>query len=460
MHVLNRTLAILMWAGVVATAQPHHDPRYLVGGDTPVINPAFASGVHRIDAGGSGPPTWSTLLAPGSYSRFTMDADNRQIVLGVEANPNAIGITSGLYRFDPSSNAVLTIVTYPMVPSVYHSFGHVTIDHNGDYIYTVGRHKPFAYDTFLMKVDRSGAGVTTLLAGPSLTALQGPVFSSRLIRDIDSGRVLLCVTESALQAPTTVNSPILAVDTDSGAVSTWAVTTGYAQWKGDFSMPQNHRTGWIDAAYNAQVYRQSPGNGGRSLVTLLPNPHLINGAGAYDLQTAPNPRLVYCRQFPSASGPQTYVSTIDPSNWAVTSTGAATPRIVAFGFDFYRGRHTQSIRTSPRRWTIRLSAPRFAGYGYVVAAGLSGVRPGIALADGSRINLVPDALTALTLGNGIPTIWTPGPGVLNAAGVAHAGLDLSSIGTLGIPLWIAWAVLDPASPTGFAYLPDTWVMRV
>ncbi len=460
MRTLMRIVVALTWGGLAAAAQPHHDPSYLVGGAIPVINPAFASGLHRIDVAPSGPPVWTSLYVPGAESRFTMDADNRQVVLGVEANPGAINVTSGLYRFDPTSNTILTIVTYPVVTSVYHSFGHVTIDHNGDYIFTVGRHMPFAYDTFLMKVDRSGAPVTTLLASPSLTALRGPVFSSRLTRDIDTGRVLLCVTESGLQVPTTVNSPILAVDTESGSVATWAVTTGYAQWKGDFNMPQNHRTGWIDATYQAQVYRQSPGTVGRSLVTLLPNPHVINGAGDYDLQTAPRPRLVYCRQWPAATGPQTFISYIDPSTWSVTSTGVAPPRIVSFGFDFYRGRHTQSIRVGPRRWTVRLSAPRFAGYPYVVAAGLSGVRPGIALSDGSRINLVPDALTALTVGNRIPAIWNPGPGLLGATGVAHATLDLAGTNTLGIPLWIAWAVLDPASPTGFAYLPDTWVMRV
>ena len=109
---------------------------------------------------------------------------------------------------------------------------------------------------------------------------------------------------------------------------------------------------------------------------------------------------------------------------------------------------------------IRLSAPRFAGYPYVIACGVSGVRPGIGLADGSRINLVPDAVTGLTAGNLIPAIWNPGPGVLDAAGGARAGLDLRGVGRLGTPLWIAWVVLDPKSPTGFAYLPDTYVMRI
>jgi len=440
-------------------AQPHHDPIYLIGGDLPVASPGFVTGVNVLDARGGGLPVVTPLLAPGAYSRFVMDANNRDIVVGVEARPNATGPTSGLYRLDPATKTLYTIAFRPAAASIYHSYGHVTIDHNGDYVYEVARITPYAYQSFIMKCDQAGQ-MTTLLSTVSLPGLRGPVFLSRLTRDIDTGHVLVCATEAGLTVPTTVNSPILAIDTETGSFTTWAVTTGYAGWKGFRSLTQNHRTGLIEAAFENWALRQYPGTGGRKLVAILPTPHFINGAGAYDLQTAPRPRLVYLRDWPAPSGPQTYLSHLDPATWAVTSTAASTRETHCYGFDFYRGRHTQSLSVGARRWVIRLSAPRFAGYPYVVAAGVSGVRPGVGLADGSRINLVPDGVTGLTMGNLIPAIWNPGPGILDASGVARARLDLTAIGKLGRPLWIAWAVLDPKSPTGFAYLPDTYVMRI
>ena len=75
------------------------------------------------------------------------------------------------------------------------------------------------------------------------------------------------------------------------------------------------------------------------------------------------------------------------------------------------------------------------------------------------INLNVDMVTLLTLGNLVPTIWNAGPGTLDAAGEARGLLDLDFIGGLGVPLWIAWIVLDPAAPVGIAYIPDTYVMR-
>ena len=124
----------------------------------------------------------------------------------------------------------------------------------------------------------------------------------------------------------------------------------------------------------------------------------------------------------------------------------------------------QTLKAGPSRWDILISCPRSAGYPYALAAGLSGVRPGIHLADGRRINLVADALTSLTLRNRLPGIFHPGTLMLDANGEARGLIDLSSLkpppGGFGIPLWIALAVLDPKAPTGIKYLPDTYVMRI
>ena len=81
------------------------------------------------------------------------------------------------------------------------------------------------------------------------------------------------------------------------------------------------------------------------------------------------------------------------------------------------------------------------------------------LPDGRRIYLVPDALTVLSARNALQPFFQPGPLMLDANGEATGNLDLSGIGPLGRPIWIAVAVLDPNAPLGVAYLPDTYVMR-
>jgi len=104
--------------------------------------------------------------------------------------------------------------------------------------------------------------------------------------------------------------------------------------------------------------------------------------------------------------------------------------------------------------------PERAGRAYAIAAGLSGAAPGFPLADGRRVLLNYDPLVDLTIKGPIPGIWNPGPLTLDASGEAVATIDLSSIPRLGLPLWIAWVVIDSTAPLGIAYVPDVYVMRI
>jgi len=277
--------------------------------------------------------------------------------------------------------------------------------------------------------------------------------------DIDTGHYF--VTNNALSG----NRPVYQL-TQSGTVTTWNTGQGtvWRGWDGEYSMLQNHRNGFLESAALRDVFQLRPGASAPTTLATLPSSAMIfYGSAGFDLQTAARPRWVLTGTTPTLSG--TVLYTMDRSTFAVTSMAVrnrpySSTWIFNMDFAFYRGRHLQTVRTGSRRWDIRLSMPRFAGKTYLLAAGLSGVRPGIPLPDGRRINLNPDNLVVLTLGSRIPAVFRPGPGVLDSAGEAVGKLDLSASGTLGIPIWLAAAVLDPAAPWGIAYLPDTVVMRI
>jgi hypothetical protein len=301
-------------------------------------------------------------------------------------------------------------------------------------------------------------GTTRTLLTSSATTLPHRWSPVQARINIDTGKVL--VNDHVWwTSPTTIRYPIYELDSETGKFTTW--TTGgtglYGSW--DLrAMPQNHRSGMLEGASGYSVYRTRPGTTNRSILASLKIPVMIMGGGDFDLQTAARPSLVY---LVNVLNQATALFRIDTTRWSVSSFVASPSHATTRpGFAFYRGRHTQTVRTANRRWKIRLSVPSFPGRSYAIAAGLSGVRPGVGLPDGRRLNLNLDSLVTLTLHDRLPGLWFGGPGLLDSNGEASGFLDMSKIGTLGIPLWIAWVILDPKAPLGIAYMPDTHVMRI
>jgi len=463
MRILIRFSVALILAAVSSFAQSYHDPVYVFGGYEPNTLTIYPAGVWLLDNRGP-QPSMKQLCKFGHQCRFGMDVDNRRVLVGVEGtnsiNTLYAGIKSGLFRFDPTTKAFATINSYSGPSTLgFYSFHHTVIDHNGDYISGA-----YAYDPqssantgyFVWKIDQSGIQ-TTLLSTPMLG--RAASFRHRLIRNIDTGRVLVVDSYADIHK-TTLVFPVLEIDTDTGTFTTWNTGQQYG-WGIGYDMPQNHLNGFIEGILDKYVYQLKPGTGGRTtLATINGLPYGIYGAGEFDLQTAPRPRQVYTGFGISPSQPQTYLYHIDASTWTVTSFAVSSLRTVSYAIDFYQGRNTQSIKVGPRKWDIHLSAPGHPGHPYVVAASISGVRPGVPLPDGRRVNLLVDPVTMATVNNLIRPVWDSGPGVLNALGQARATLDLTGFGRLGIPLWVAWVVLDPKAPTGIALVPDTYVMRI
>jgi len=462
MRFLITLVVALITAAGSTFAQSYHDPVYLFGGYEPNTLSMYPAGVFLLNNRGS-QPSMTQLCKFGRQCRFSMDVDNRNVLVGVEGtnsiNTLYAGIKSGLFRFDPTTKAFATINSYTGPSTLgFYSFYDTVIDHNGDYISGAYAYDPASSKNngyFVWKIDRSGTQ-TTLLSTPMLG--RSADFRHKLIRNIDTGRVL--VVDSYIFTPRSFNYQVLEIDTDTGTITTWNSGQQYG-WGNGYSMPQNHRNGLIEGVLDKYVYQLKPGAGSRTtLATINGLPYGIFGAGRFDLQTASRPRQVYTGFGVSPSQPQTYLYYIDASTWTVTSFAVSSLRTVSYAIDFYQGRSTQSVKVGPRKWDIHLSDPAHPGRAYVVAASMTGVRPGVPLPDGRRINLFVDPVTMATANNLIRPYWDSGPGVLNALGGAKATLDLSGFDPVRAPLWVTWLVLDPNSPTGIAVVHDTYVMRI
>lgn len=137
--------------------------------------------------------------------------------------------------------------------------------------------------------------------------------------------------------------------------------------------------------------------------------------------------------------------------------------LTAYGMEIGGSRNLSPVRTAaPNNRDVFVSFPAHGGKAYVIAASLTGMRPAVPLGDGRQINLIPDSLTVVTVNNLLPGLWSPGPGKLDAAGLAQAKLNLNLLGSAlrGIPVWLAAIVLDPAAPVGIAAVSETLVLRL
>lgn len=439
----------------LGVSQAYHDEAYLVGGFQGNVP---GSGIFVVRGDGSSSLvalTWSP-----SYG-FRMDSDNRHVVVGVSYNSTVPAGPQyprhGIYRYHPSTRTFTTI--YGPDQRNCQIVGAVHVDGNGDYVF-VGHGA--SVPSRLMKVTPGGA-ITTLFSSSSM-AIVSPVG-----RDIMTGNLLVGAQ------PLGGNLCGLIEIGSGGAVTTFTyANSGRYCWSyGGHSgnLPQQHSTGDIFGPHGTMLRAVRGGpttqvglvNDGRTSPSQTPA-HTGFYAYEYDNQTAPQERWVgFNHSFSSKFGFRQWIGYVD-KNFVYTSIHVPAPTLIYdWDFDFYRGRHIQTVRTATQRWQVRISCPRFAGLGYAVAASVSGVRPAIPVRDGRRINIVPDTLFQLTLANRLPGIWSPGPGILDANGDAQAALDLSAIPkppALRIPVWIAVVILDPQAPSGIAYIPDTWVMQV
>jgi len=460
--------AVLGLAGL-APGQ-YHASDYLVGGCS---SPAGTwNGIWLADAARQSVRHLTPNDRISGSRSFCMDVDNRHIVFsaGWRSTTSSPELFSGVYRLDP---ATLTMQTVMAHGSLLHSPGPMTINQDGDYVFGCTQllwaspQEPFVSN--VLKIDRTTGRLTTVFSSLQLGAAAEYLAVGR---NMDTGNYLVNATSQAV-LPRMLYG-VLDVE-EGGRFSTFAGAGPNSWgWHGYFdSMYQNFDTGAIEGQDSGCLYQLRPGANRRTTLQWLQFPGTFSmlHTSRFDVQSAARKRLV-------ATGLNfKMIGTLGYQTPAIFTIDARPPHAVvavdcdpaamnghrlapSTAFEFYRGRHIQTVATGPRKWRIQLSFPRFPNRAYAMMLSAAGYRPGTPLPDGRRVYLVPDALTVLSARNALRPFFQPGPLTLDANGAAAGHLDLSGIGRLGRPLWIAVAILDPNAPLGVAYLPDTYVMRI
>jgi hypothetical protein len=337
----------------------------------------------------------------------------------------------------------------------------------------------------VLKYDTAMKVLTTVLTTANLSNPNSHYFGY-LTKDIDTGKVLIATSKS-LSSPTTMRYPVVSINPETGystsSLGYWNDGSTYGWYNYSYNMEQNVRNGYIEGPYysvssssGGRINRLMPGTGGMTTIATistssLPFPSTTNYlyTGKYDLQTAPKPSWKStCYYYSQGSS----LVDFDVNTWKVngfnmvanTTTMPGITRFYPGQFEYWGGRHLQTVKISANKWALLISVPHHPGKAYVCCLGISGVRPGIALPGGRNINLNWDGLCWMSFNNLIPNLFNPGPLVLDKNGNARASIDINPLAPpkngFGMPVWIGVAVLDAKAPDGVAYLPDTYVIRI
>ena len=98
----------------------------------------------------------------------------------------------------------------------------------------------------------------------------------------------------------------------------------------------------------------------------------------------------------------------------------------------------------------------YANRPYLLAFGMSGVRPGMPLPDGRNIPMRMDDLAFLSLTGRLAPFITNNIGTLDNTGLGVARVDVSAFGKAlnGVRLWLCAIVLDPYAPFHIGVISD------
>jgi hypothetical protein len=425
MRRLTLVLVALALFGSLGAAQPHQDGLFASG----------LSHVYYLSAAGKLTSAWM----PGIHMAATMHHDNRTVLIHDF-------LKSAILKMDPKTLAVVgTHVTHKALGNSF-AVQSLDIDHNGDVYFTATQPMRGVF-----RVNAVTGALTSVVTAANTGQVFGNVTDLRV--DIDSGDLIV----GDLNA--TAGRPFYRVKRDGSSYTT--VATG---WDLFFGLDKHVLTGDLFAAASAgstlatgrslQVLRR----GQTTVQTWLNHPVLRSAWGpVFDRASAAKQRLFSGawedRNTPGSSG----IWRIELSTGAPTKIGTLTNGGFANVYHVvpvYR-RNLQTVRRAIGVWDLFLNCPGQGNRRYVIGASVSGIRPGVKLADGRRIPLVPDTVTMLAVNGWLGKWLTPGPGVLKN-GFAQGSMDLRLLlpAAQGVPVWLCAVVLDPNAPQGISLITD------
>ncbi|MBN2492627.1 MAG: hypothetical protein JXQ29_17405 [Planctomycetes bacterium] len=466
---------MLLLAGMVllagiASAQ-YHAPLYVAGGYGSTST-AYWNGFWLLDARNQS----ATHLTPNDriYTSYNvqMDVDNRRLVFapyGTTSSTYAPYVQSGIYRVDPATQSITTVLWDPMA---LYGPRRLLVNQDGDYVFACYQRVGSSYTRSFLKLTSAGTTLTTILDSTKL----GTTIStdSGVGRNMDTGHYLFNVHNGS-----TYYYAVLDV-AENGTFTTFGGGSGSANygWYGLYTnMEQDRDSGHIVGMYSRVIYQLRKGDPKRTTLYNVgyPGGYTIYTYGSnFDLQTAPSKRIIgtgyYTSTNPTIYDPAIYQIDAGSPGYPVTAVNCDPTHalhnsgLTSYKYPYaqciYRSRNIQPLKIAPKGWQLRFSCPDHPGKYYVAAISLSGYRPAVPLPDGRRIHLVPDRFTGPSLLGHLRPFFDPGPQQLDASGEAIGSLDLSLLPAIDQPMWIAMAVLDPAAPNGIAFLPDSYVFRI
>jgi len=440
------------------SAQPHPGA-LLIGGGYPHVSQDWIYGLVAVDKSTG---SFTTLIDTGRLSinhieDLAMDVDNRTYVFCTYGSDNSLRCHSGVFKYDRATNTVTTIAASMQEASRFQYCLKPTQD--GDWIHACAGTGPTPLFNAILRHTGPSAW-TTVATADSITA--GLKFYWDGFLDYDTGDILIHSDGRTLAGH---RNPIFSV-TAHGTLGTWngSAHGGNTLWGGGMRIADGH----VYSSWGSDVYQMQKGSQPRTTIAHLAIQFGHTRAFLFENQSAARPEALILT---TAAVSTLYLSQlvhVDPANWTITKTTdvvRATSKVpLPGGKDMYhdRDRYIATVRTAPRRWDLRLSAPAFPGRSYVLGAGASGIRPGVTIPDGRHIWLNPDPLTVATVGGLLGTFLNPGGGTLDARGSAAGWLDLRALGPsrLGGVIHLMLLVLDPGAPSGIAFITEPYPFQI
>ncbi len=380
----------------------------------------FATGpyMHAID----GSTSTVRQLFSGIVNAYdvTMDLDNRRVVF--TANQASSGFPAGVYRYDPTSQVVETLYRDT---NLIARPNNIAFDGDGCLWLST---TTFGSDALLkLAPDYSSH---TVVAVPS--PLAPGKWSGGMRVDLLSGHMVL----EDQNAP----EPLLAID-PTGTIRT--LGTGFDS-RG--SIAQDLTTGaWFCSGYRS-VHRLDIGQSTSTFVTSSSSQEIFDALDI-DRSSASSPVMHVCNYYG--------LMTVDLNTRTVVQKRAGGGLSYKTGLVIYGRRNLASRRVAPLDYRFDVSFPSHPGKTYAVAMSLTGAGLRVPLPDGRAFAIIPDALTALSVGGGIPPLLSGSVGALDAGGRAQMRLDVRALPAVaGVRVWAQPIVFDPAASLGMAVIGD------